>query len=159
MENIIVLKGGEYADIRKAFDRWVEASSGTLEADLSFEFYKGGPGIFIIKADDKLPNDRFSFLLNYLVYPEDMDNRSEITGYTTIADHDFFPTEKIGEDIFIFIPADDDEYDVVYWVMKNNRVYKTDFGGKTTESVLSKIYPEFVFDPNEYAVPEIITTM
>src|SRR5689334_8282001 len=122
MKNIIVLKGGDPIDIRKAFDQWAGLSSDTLEAGLSFEFYKGASRMVIIRADDRLPNDQFSFLLNYLVYPEDMDNRSEITGYTIIADDDFFPKEKIGEDIFVFIPADDDEYDVVYWVTKDNNV-------------------------------------
>jgi hypothetical protein len=155
MKNILFIDGGAYTDIKKALVQWIDPSSDILKKDLTFELYKNEKDRYIIKADDDLSNEQFNYLLNYLKYPEEIEYKINITGFTTITKPTVFPKERIGEEILIFIPESDDEYDNVYWVTKDNQVYKTDFGGTTIESEISKTYKEIEFKPNEYPPPEI----
>ena len=155
MRNILFIEGGAYADIKKALEQWIDPSSDVLGKGLAFGLYKDEKDRHIIKADDDLPNEQFNYLLNYLKYPEEIEYKINITGFTTITKPTVFPAERMGEEILIFIPESDDEYDNVYWVTKDNHVYKTDFGGKTFESDISKTYEEAEFNPNGYPPPEI----
>lgn len=154
MNNILFIEGGTYTDIKKALGQWLDASTDILTPGLFFELYKNGRGKHIVKADDKLENEQFNYLLNYLKYPEDIDYKIEVTGVTTIFEPTVFPIERIGEEILIFIPESDDEYDNVYWVTKDGQVFKTDFGGKTFESNVLKIHEEPEFNPDEFPPPE-----
>ncbi len=155
MNNIIFIEGGAYTDIKKALGQWLDASADTLTAGLFFELYKNERGKHIVKADDKLENEQFNYLLNYLKYPEDIEYKIEVTGFTKISKPTIFPIERIGEEILVFIPESDDEYDNVYWVTKDGQVFKTDFGGKTFESGISKIYEELEFNSEKFPPPEI----
>ncbi|HMK27852.1 MAG TPA: hypothetical protein VK483_17595 [Chitinophagaceae bacterium] len=155
MKNILFIEGGACADIKKALVQWIDLSSDILGEGLTFELYKDERGKHIIKADDNLSNEQFNYLLNYLKYPEDIEYKINITGYTTITKPTVFPAKRMGEEILIFIPESDDEYDNVYWVTKDSQVYKTDFGGTTIESDISKTFEEAEFNSSEYPPPEI----
>lgn len=156
MTNTIFIEGGAYDDVKKALKQWISLYSDNLPASPFFELYKNGRGKHIIHADDKVGNEQFNYLINYLKYPEEIDYKIEIIGYTKINDTNLFPKNKIGEDIMIFIPDSDDEYDNVYWTGTDNKVYKTDFGGKTTEVNISKNYKQFPdFNIADLPDPEI----
>jgi hypothetical protein len=155
MRNILFIEGGAYTDIKKALDQWIDLSAETLKVGLTFELYKAGRGRHVIKADNELPDEQFGYLLNYLKYPEGIDYKIDVTGYTKVSEPTVFPPEFIGKEIELFIPDSDDEYDNVYWATKENKVFKTDFGGKTVLTEILKEYEPTAFDPDEYPAPEI----
>lgn len=155
MRNILFIEGGAYTDIKKALVQWIDLSVETLKAGLHFELYKAGRGKHVIKADDELPDEQFGYLLNYIKYPEGIDYKIDVTGYTKVSEPTVFPHEFIGKEIQLFIPDSDDEYDNVYWVTKENKVFKTDFGGKTILTEVLKKYEPVAFDLADYPPPEI----
>ena len=97
MKNILFIEGGACADIKKALVQWIDLSSDILGEGLTFELYKDERGKHIIKADDNLSNEQFNYLLNYLKYPEDIEYKINITGYTTITKPTVFPAKRMGK--------------------------------------------------------------
>lgn len=129
MENIIKIKGGSYTDVKRALRQWINLYSDNLDESLIFELYKNGQGNHLIKADDRLDNEKFFFLVNYLKYPENIDYKINIEGYTTGKDYKEFQNQNI----LVYIAHNDKDYDTVNVVTEGNRTYKVDFGGKIKE--------------------------
>jgi len=142
MLNTIFIEGCSYSDIKKALNQWIDLYADDFETIQKFELFNTGDVNHIIKADDKLPNNQFNYLVNYLKYPENIDYKINIKAYTKVSSPTPFPKERKGEEIMIFIPESDNEYDNVYWVGKDNNVWKTDFGGKTTHAKIQKKYED-----------------
>lgn len=129
MENIIKIKGGSYTDVKKALRQWIHLYSDNLDKSLTFELYKNGQGNHLIKTDDRLDNENFFFLVNYLKYPENIDYKISIEGYTYGKDY----KEFINQNILVYIAQNDTDYDTVNVVTQENKIYKVDFGGKIKE--------------------------
>ena len=129
MENIIKIKGGSYTDVKKALRQWINLYSDNLDKSLIFELYKNGQGNHLIKADDRLDNENFFFLVNYLKYPENIDYKINIEGYTAGKDYKEFQNQNI----LVYIAQNDKDYDTVNVVTEGNKIYKVDFGGKIKE--------------------------
>ncbi|MPR36154.1 hypothetical protein [Salmonirosea aquatica] len=135
-DNLIIIKGGAYNDIKKALRQWIDLYSKDLQDDLTFQIFKNGRGNHIIQADKKLDNDRFFYLVNYLNYPEDIKYKIEIEGYTTGKDNN----QLKGKDLLVFISLTDKEYDNVLVTTSENENFKVDFGGKITETRDKRIF-------------------
>ena len=82
MDNLITIKGGVYNDIKKALKQWIELYNDQLQDELTFELYKNGRGNHIIKADNRLDNELFYYLVNYLKYPKNIEYNIKIEGFT-----------------------------------------------------------------------------
>ncbi|MCF7567281.1 hypothetical protein L3X37_02730 [Sabulilitoribacter arenilitoris] len=128
--NLIIIKGGSYINIKKALQQWIDLYSENFSNNLQFELYKNGRGNHIIKADDRLDNNRFFYLVNYMDYPENINYNVDIKGYTKARELD---KQLDNQELLIYIPKSDTEYDNVYAVTKDNRHFKIDFGGKIKE--------------------------
>lgn len=129
-ENLIIIKGGEYNDIKKALKQWVDLYSSDLQNGLTFQLYKNGHGNHIIQADKRLDNERFYYLINYLNYPEEIEYNIDIEGFT-IGKED---NQLQGKILLVYISPTDKEYDNVYVTTSENKNFKIDFGGKITET-------------------------
>ena len=129
MKNIINIKGGSYADVKKALRQWIDLYSKTLDDSITFELYKNGRGKHLIKADDLLDNENFFYLINYLKYPENINYKIDITGYTTGKDLKEFANQNIQ----VYIDKNDSTFDNVNVVTEKNKAFKFDFGGKVKE--------------------------
>lgn len=70
IENQIFIKGGDYSDVKKALKQWISLYSANLQNIAPFKLYNSGKGTQVIMADEKLENEMFYFLVNYLHYPE-----------------------------------------------------------------------------------------
>lgn len=140
-DNLVIINGGLYNDIKRALKQWIDLYSDNLQDNLSFEFYKHGLGNYIIKVDKKLDNERFYYLINYLNYPEGIDYKIDIEGFTTVKGQ----KELENKQILVYIPANDKEGDNVYAVTSDNETFKIDFGGKVIR----------VRDNKSYRVPDI----
>jgi len=129
--NYIIIEGGAFTDIKKALKQWIDLYSASIDNECSLLLFKNGIGKHIIQVDNKIDNERFCYLVNYLKYPEDITYNVKVLGYLTVSDTKIFPGIKSGNRIQIFIPDFDKDYDNVYAVTADNESYKFDFGGKT----------------------------
>lgn len=134
--NLILIKGGAYLQVKKALRQWIDLYANDLADDMTFEIFKNGHGNHIIQADDKLDNERFYYLVNYLKYPEKIDYSIDIEGFTTgKADN---PLKD--KNLLVYIPSTDKEGDNVYVTTEENATYKIDFGGKMIALTGEKTY-------------------
>lgn len=158
INNSIFIKGGSYSEVKKALIQWINNYDESLDDDLAFKLYKNGEESYFLKADPRFSNTYFFFLVNYLRYPENISTEFEIEGFTIGESNSKFE----GEEILVYIPKEDTDYDNVYAVTKNKKGFKIDFGGKTTEINVTKTFlhpeicqlenPEIIkVDKNEYS--------
>lgn len=129
-DNLILINGGAYNDIKKALRQWIDLYSKDLQDDLTFQIFKNGRGNHLIQADRRLDNERFFYLVNYLNYPENIEYKIDIEGYTKGKDKN----ELINKDLLVYISPTDKEYDNVFVATSDNKNFKVDFGGKITET-------------------------
>lgn len=129
IDNLILIEGGAYKDIKKALKQWIHSYSDALEPDFTFELHKNGRGNHIIKVDDRLGNDYFYFLINYLSCPEGIEFEIEIEGFTRGKDENVLKNKSL----LVYISPNDEEYDNVFVATAENENYKIDFGGKITQ--------------------------
>lgn len=135
-ENLIVINGGAYNDIKKALRQWINLYSKDLQDDLTFQIFKNGRGNHIIQADKRLDNERFFYLVNYLNYPENIEYKIDIEGYTKGKDKN----QLRDKDLLVYISPTDREYDNVFVTTSDNENFKVDFGGKLTETRDKRIF-------------------
>lgn len=135
-DNLILIKGAAYNDIKKALRQWLDLYLKDLQDDLTFQIFKNGRGNHIIQADKRLDNERFFYLVNYLNYPEDIEYKIDIEGYTTGKDNN----QLKGKDLLIYISPTDKEYDNVFVTTSENENFKVEFGGKITETRDKRIF-------------------
>lgn len=149
-DNLIVIKGGAYNDLKKALRQWLDLYSKELQDDLTFELFKNGKGNHIIKADQRLDNERFYYLVNYLNYPIEIDYKVDIKAFTTGKDENILKNKKL----LVYISQSDKDGDNVFVTTSDNMNYKVDFGGKISEANESKMFKPPAF--NQLDNPEII---
>lgn len=136
IDNLILIKGGAYNDIKKALKQWIDLYSKDLEDGLTFQLYKNGSGNHIIQADERLDNERFYYLVNYLNYPEGIEYKFDIEGFTIGKDKNNLKDKEL----LVYISPTDKEYDNVFVTTSENYNFKVDFGGKIQEGREIKIY-------------------
>lgn len=156
-DNIIIVKGGSYIDVKKALQQWIFEYHKDLNNDFQFKVFKNGRGNHVIHVDENLDNCRFNYLVNYLQYPTDIEYKVSVIGFTLAKDPKIYDHELLGKRIQVYIPEGDTEYDVVHVVSEYNQVYKVDFGGKTTKQDSKGEYVNISPDLNLLADPEIVT--
>ena len=152
-----MIKGGSYDKIKKALNQWLNLYSDDLDNDFSFELYNNGNEEYILNVASCLDNEKFNYLVNYLYYPNGIQYKVNIEGFTTATDSKLFPKEHLNKRLLIYIPETDNEGDNVYAVTSNNDHLKIDFGGHVKEVNSRKYYksPDFYLD--KLLNPEIIT--
>ena len=155
-KSYITIEGGTSAQIKKAINEWMDLYFESLPSDFKMDFFKIDSKKYVLIPDQRLENERFNFLVNYLNYPGDNEYKVRVNGYTVISDTNIYPKEKLNFEIEIFIPADDKEYDNVYAVTQYNEVYKIDFGGKTTKVNIKKNYTISNIDFAQLTDPHVI---
>jgi hypothetical protein len=156
-DNLIIIKGGSYNDIKKALRQWIEIYSEDVETDIKFELYKTELESYIIIVDKRLNNEKFNFLVNYLYFPEGIEYKVNIEGFTTALDRKLYPKDILNKKILVYIPDNNTEYDNVYVATNDNEVYKIDFDNKVTKINETRVYlfPEIDFE--SLSKPEKIT--
>ncbi len=129
-DNLVIIKGGTYNDIKKALRQWIELYSKDLPEDLTFQLFKNGRGNHIIKVDRRLDNESFFYLINYLNYPEGIEYKIDIEGFTTGKEENEFKNQNLS----VYISPTDKEYDNVFVTTSENKTFIVDFGGKIKET-------------------------
>lgn len=129
-DNIVIVKGGSYDTVKQALRQWIDLYTDQLQNHSPFELYSLRDSTLVIKADPSLTNLYFFFLVNYMIYPESIENYNvEVTGYTIGHKGSKFENQKVQ----VYIPKDDTDYDNVYIITESGQHFKVDFGGIVTE--------------------------
>lgn len=144
-QDIIIIKNSTIAKIKEILNEWMPLYSDSIPDGFNFELCKLEDGRVIVKVVVKLNDDLFFYLVNYLCYPEKMEDRQYAEGFRSLTENGFK-----GDRALIYIPEEDTDYDNVYVVTDKDEVFKVDFGGKVTAQKSSKTYqlPEFVIPDN-----------
>ena len=107
------------------FDRKYDLAETTFEVEI------GAEGLLRIRLLDDLDRSLFLFLVNYLHYPEELDltdRQIAAVGQLRIAEVTGMPADtKPGELTWIYVPTDDQEYDLVYARRENGLTYQISF--------------------------------
>lgn len=138
INNVIIVKGGKSEDIKIALQQWIKHNSDKFVDHISFDIFENGVNNYLIKADDKLDNEHFFHLVNYIKYPNISNYKIDIEGFTITNEYDFL----IKGPILVYIPDTDTDYDNVFCVTQENEVYKFDFGGNISKTSLYREYIE-----------------
>lgn len=144
-EKTILVKGGSYSDVKKALQQWIDLYSDSISDSLRFELYKNGKGNHVIKADTRLDNERFYYLVNYIKYPEGIEYKVDVEGFTKGE----YGSNLNGQNLLVYISKNDSEYDNVYAVNEKNEHYKIDFGGKVKSISDTKVFLPLKIDTLE----------
>jgi hypothetical protein len=134
--NTVFIEGGSYTDIIKALRQWIDSYASQLDPDFVFQIYKNGEDHYVIRADERLDNTLFYFLVNYIGYPKGIDYKVAVEGLTTGKDRNALK----GKELLVFLSEFDTEYDNVMIVTEENNCYKMDFDGKLSESTVTRVY-------------------
>ena len=113
-EKIIIIKGGSYNDVKKALRQWIDLYLDNPSDDFRLELYKNGRGRHIVKVDQRVKNDLFFYLVNYLKYPEGIEYNVDIEGFTTGEAN----SNLDDQELLVYISENDKEYDNVYIAYK-----------------------------------------
>ncbi|MBT1704064.1 hypothetical protein [Chryseosolibacter indicus] len=135
-DNLIIIKGGAYNDIKKALRQWIQLYLKDLQDGLTFELYKNGRGSHIIQADRRLDNERFYYLINYLNYPENINYRIEIEGFTIGKANNVLKDKQL----LVYFSSIDKESDSVFVTTSENENFRIDFNGKITDTREKRIF-------------------
>jgi hypothetical protein len=157
-DNLIIIKGGAYVDIKKALRQWIQLYYSQLDHDFSCQCYPYGHGHHIIIVDSRLDNELFFYLVNYINYPENIAYNVDIEGFTAGKDHQ----QLKGKRLLVYISPTDTEHDNVFVVTFEQENFKVDFGGKITRIQDAKRYQyptiSLVDQPEIIIKPKQITT-
>jgi hypothetical protein len=137
-KSIIYIENGEFSQVKNAIENWIELYFDDLNKKLIFKIYKVSYNYTVIELNMDIKNELFNYLVNYLKYPENIDYKVDVNGFTRIKDKKLFSKNLINERIQIFVPIDDNEYDIVFGVTESGVIYKIGFNGNI-EIVNSKI--------------------
>lgn len=148
--NLIVITGGKYNDIKKALQDWLNEYQSDIPKNIVFNLYKDKKDRHVITTDARLDNTRFYYLVNYMDFPIGIEHKVEIAGFTTGKDNNILKNKKL----HVYISGNDSEGDNVFVTTSENINYKVDFGGRISRVTENKIY-QYPSDLN-LADPETI---
>jgi hypothetical protein len=129
-DNIILIKGAAYNDVKEALRQWIDLYSDNLPGDFEFELYNNGYGTHIIQADKRLDNELFFYLVNFLYYSEGIDCKFEVEGFTIGKEEKQLKNKAL----LVYVSPTDTEHDNVSVVTDDNHALTIDFGGRITKS-------------------------
>jgi hypothetical protein len=116
-DKAILIQGWSEDELRKILNDFVEQDLSAFAA-FRIEIQKRFENSFALTFPEDIHPDEFACLINYLAYPFDFDlaGRSIIVaGKTTLnSDFDGLPKSFAGKKALLYLPENDDDYQVVY---------------------------------------------
>jgi len=117
-DKVILVKGWNEAEIQKIISDFIETYKSDGYPSYSIEPHKEEENLFRLTFPKDVHPTLFTFLINYLAYPFDLDfkNRTLVVGgkATLSAAFDGVDSSVVGKKAILYIPQDDQDHDVVY---------------------------------------------
>jgi hypothetical protein len=115
---VILIKGWNEVEIRKIIRDFIETYKNDGYPAYTIEPHKQSENLYRLTFPQDLHPLLFTFLVNYLAYPFNLDlkNRSIIVvGKTPLSSgFDGIDASLVGEMAILYLPENDQDYDVVY---------------------------------------------
>lgn len=116
-DKAILIQGWNEDELRKVLDDFVEQDLSAFAA-FQIEIQKRLENSFALTFPEDIHPDEFVCLINYLAYPFDFDLAGRsivVAGKTTLnSDFDGLPKSFEGKKALLYLPENDDDYQVVY---------------------------------------------
>lgn len=137
-DKAILIQGWNEDELRKILDDFVEQDLSVFAA-FRIEIQKRFENSFALTFPEDIHPDEFVSLINYLAYPFrfDLAGRSIIVaGKTTLnSDFDGLPKSLEGKKALLYLPEDDDDYQVVYLQIESGVTLAKSFNEGTWQQV------------------------
>ena len=157
-DNFIIINGVDIDSVKRAIKDWVELNIDNIKSDFEFDLYTLDEDRHLIIPKVKLHFKIFNYLVNYLKYPIDIDYKATVMGYSFNNKANLVPKKFVGCNIFIYVPENDTEYDVVFAITSNNIRYKINLDGTIKELPGSVNYPQPKLNIDKLNSPTSIPT-
>ncbi len=122
-DKVIFVKGWNEIEIQKIIGDFTDTYKNDGYAAYAIEPQKKEEYLFLLTFPKDIHPMLFTFLVNYLAYPFDLDfrNRSVIVGGKTTlsAEFDGVDSSFVGKKAVLYIPQGDQDHDVVYMQMES----------------------------------------
>ncbi|MDR1348218.1 MAG: hypothetical protein LBJ63_07325 [Prevotellaceae bacterium] len=152
-DSLILIKGASYSNVKEELHQWTTLYIDDLGTDIVFNLYSSGKENHIIKVDERIDNDHFFYLVNYLGFSDNTRYKVNVEGFITASKYKQFINKKL----MVYINDKDTEGDNVFAVTEDNETFKVDFGGKIKKIKTTKTYRHLhISDINLLSDPEII---
>jgi hypothetical protein len=116
-DKVILVKGWNVGEIQKIINDFIETYKSDDYPSYSIEPHKEEEKLFRLTFPKDVHPTLFTFLINYLAYPFDLDfkNRTVVGGKATLsAAFDGVDSSVVGKKAILYIPQDDQDHNVVY---------------------------------------------
>ncbi len=136
INNLILIEGGTFDQIKKALTNWIEDHSPDLLTGLSFELFKNEDSGFAIRVDEKLESESFFYLINYLKYPVGINYEAEVKGYIVGTGDNLMKDKQLQ----VYNPPLEKGYENVFMVTPENETFKINLNGQISQEELIEVY-------------------
>jgi hypothetical protein len=125
-DKAILIQGWNEDELRKILDDFVEQDLSAFAA-FQIEIERQSESSFALSFPEDIHPDEFICLINYLAYPFELNfaGRSIIVaGETTLnSDFDGLPHALTGTKALLYLPENDDDYQVIYMQIESGAVF------------------------------------
>lgn len=153
-DKLVSIKNIYYSEVKKAVQQFCKKYNEDTNdhgEPLIAKLVKISPTETVILFPYNTDFDMFSFLVNYLYYPENIFYKGEIKAWMTVDKEDASASVIADKKIMMYIPSEDSEYDNVYLVTQENIYYKNDFSKSNIKSLDNSFYLPYKEPPYNHA--------
>jgi hypothetical protein len=144
-DKLIITKGWNATELDKILSDFQSMYRERFHASFSIKSSQVEPTLFRITFPNDIEPVLFHFLVNYARYPKDIDlsNRTILVlGRVTLDQNYSLPNATfIGQKAFIYIPADDKKFDLVYVQTEQGVVFEDSFASSSWKPIPHPCFP------------------
>jgi hypothetical protein len=144
-DKLIITKGWNAIELDKILGDFQSMYRERFHASFSIKSSQVEPTLFRIAFPNDIEPVLFHFLVNYARYPKDIDlsNRTILVLGRVTLDHNYaLPNATlIGQKAFIYVPADDKDFDLVYVQTEQGAVFEDSFASSSWKPALNPRFP------------------
>lgn len=119
----LLVRGWSEAELKQIIGDFIKPYAKRLPSNFSMEIHARERAVLAVTFPVDIEPLIFCFLVNYVQYPKgfDLKSRTALVAGKAIIRSDFLPSEQslIGKRLLIYIPANDQQYDIVYGQVDN----------------------------------------
>jgi len=144
-DKVIIVSGWSQQELERILSEFQSMYAERLHPSFSIHTDQSGPYQFHLHFPGDMEPMIFHFLINYIRYPKDLEpsGRSILVADITTLDRQFnLPSPSlIGQKATIYVPADDQDFDLVFVKTDGGETFKDSFASSTWKLVPSHRMP------------------
>jgi hypothetical protein len=133
----IVISGWTEDELRKALDDFIE--DGSSDSPPKVDVQKRLENLYLLTFPEDIRPSEFVAMVNYLNYPIDLSPAGRaitVAGRATLnSDFEGIPQSLIGKKAVLYVPENDEDYDVVYLRAETGTILENSFNRETWRQV------------------------